>query len=461
MSRQIFIYIALFVAVILVFLWIMQNVFLGLFYELGVRKTMKNCADKITENVVTDFSSEMERYDMSIIVFDRLGNVVESSSYFRNSYLENISPYMRTYLYQMTYENGGERYLRILDQNQLHDAEQKDFERPIRMLYTRISQNDDNLILVEAILSPVNATAEALRVQLTWSSILFLILAAIFAAMISRKISRPLVKINHSAKQLAKGNYHADFNVTGSIEINELADTLDTAAKELSRVDDLRKELLANISHDLRTPLTMITAYAEMMRDLPGEQTPENVQVIIDEANRLNLLVGDLLDLSKLQSGAHNLTKIRFNLTECLRKLMDRYNKLIEQEDYDIRFSFDREVYVYADELKITQAAYNLINNAVNYTGDDKRVDVNQTTENGIVRIEIVDTGDGIPQEKLQYIWDRYYRASDNRHHREKNGSGIGLSIVKEVMELHGAHYGVKSIPGEGSIFWFELQVSK
>ena len=133
--------------------------------------------------------------------------------------------------------------------------------------------------------------------------------------------------------------------------------TLNYAAKELSKVETLRRDLIANVSHDLRTPLTMITGYSEVMRDLPGENTPENVQVIIDEANRLTTLVNDMLDLSKMQSGAQKLSPSFFDLTESVRDILGRYNKLT---DYDIRFTADRDVTVYADELKISQVVYNL-----------------------------------------------------------------------------------------------------
>lgn len=141
----------------------------------------------------------------------------------------------------------------------------------------------------------------------------------------------------------------------------ELAATLNYAAAELSKVEDLRRELIANVSHDLRTPLTMISGYAEVMRDIPGENTPENVQIVIDEANRLTGIVNDLLDLSKLQAGALTLTVSEFNLTEDIRNTLHRYDKLA---DFSFPFTYDRTVYVCADQLKISQVLYNLVNNA-------------------------------------------------------------------------------------------------
>ena len=139
------------------------------------------------------------------------------------------------------------------------------------------------------------------------------------------------------------------------MEVNELNNTLNYAAKELKKVESLQHELIANISHDLRTPLTMITGYGEVMRDLPGENTPENIQIIIDEANRLNMLVTDLLDISKIQSGATTLNCEIFSLTMLIKDMFQRYNKLKEQEGYSLTFEYDEEIFVNADQSKIGQ----------------------------------------------------------------------------------------------------------
>ena len=203
----------------------------------------------------------------------------------------------------------------------------------------------------------------------------------------------------------------------------------------------------------------MIIAYAEVMRDLPGENTPENVQVVIDEAARLTNLVNDMLDMSKLQAGVMVKNAEIYNLTESIETVLERYNKLKEQEGYVIEFDYDRKVYVDADEYKIFQVIYNLINNAINYTGTDKTVRVRQKVVEDRVRIEVEDSGEGIAKEDLPYVWDRYYKV-DKTHKRSVMGTGLGLSIVKNILELHDAAYGVWSEEGKGSIFWFELSLA-
>ena len=316
------------------------------------------------------------------------------------------------------------------------------------------------MILLNASLSPLSATVQTLKAQF-WCIAVILLCGAIFlAVLISRNISRPIERMNAAAKRLAKGKYDADFSVTGFREVMELSDSLTNAAHELSRTDELQKELLANISHDLRTPLTMIVGYSEVMRDLPGENTPENVQVIIDETQRLTALVNDLLDLSKLQAGTRKPQRERFDLTEVIGSVMARYSKLTERDGYRIEVSVDRHVDVLADRTMILQVIYNLINNAINYTGEDKLVRVTQQVlgDSGRVRISVTDHGNGIPPEEIPLIWDRYYKV-DKVHRRATVGTGLGLSIVKQILEEHGTTYGVESKVGEGSTFWFEMKI--
>lgn len=319
-------------------------------------------------------------------------------------------------------------------------------------------QGEECLALVTVKLTPIDATVQTLRVQLVYISVIIIILSLMLAFLISRSVSKSIIKVNESAKELAKGNFDVTFEGRDYREIEQLSDTLNYAATELAKAENLQRELLANVSHDLRTPLTMIIAYSEVMRDLPGENTPENVQVVIEEAQRLTNLVNDMLDISKLQSGVMKLEERTYDLTDSINGVMERYVKLKEQEAYQIQFIYDRHVQVCADEYKIFQVLYNLINNAINYTGADKQVIVEQIVKKEVVRIEVRDTGEGIPEEELENVWERYYKV-DKVHKRAIQGTGLGLSICKNILKLHKAEYGVDSEIGQGSTFWFELRI--
>jgi len=309
-----------------------------------------------------------------------------------------------------------------------------------------------------AMITPVDATVSTLRMQLYIITVIMVLLATLLAIIISKHISNPIEQINQSAKVLAMGNYETEFHGRGFLEIKELSDTLNTAATELSKVERLRRELLANVSHDLRTPLAFIYSYAEMMHDFPNEVTPEQSQIIMDEAKRLTSLVNDMLDISSLESGMAKLNKVNYNLTESLRKTVNRISELVKNDGYQLDFEYNEDVHIFADEVKITQAFYNLLLNAITYSGDDKTVLVRQIIKENMVKIEVIDHGEGISQSDLPYIWERYYKV-DKKHKRPKMGTGLGLSIVKKIIELHGGECGVESELGKGSTFWFQLKL--
>lgn len=477
---KLFVYLAGFTACMLVVLWVFQVIFLDTFYQKIKFSQVEKVAANISRNIDQDdanlaiyLGKTAQQNDMSIQLVTPPITPMVSALVTRDSILENLSPADYYTFYKRAEAANGifyDRFQKVSDREYTYGSAQAGYDRPSSpsdkmesMVYVKLAPLKDGgemMILVDARILPVEATVSTLRVQLILVTLMMLAIALCLAILISRRISSPIIRINQSAKELAKSNYNVHFEDEGYREIAELGETLNYAAAELSKVEGLRRELIANVSHDLRTPLTMISGYGEVMRDLPGENTPENVQIIIDEARRLTSLVNDMLDISKFQSGAQKLHCTRFNLTQAIRDTLGRYNKLTGQDGYVISFASDQEVYVYADELRISQVVYNFINNAITYTGPDKCIYLRQLVEGNSVKIEVRDTGEGIDPDKLQYIWDRYYKV-DKAHKRAQIGTGLGLSIVKSILDLHGARYGVKSKTGEGSIFWFELQIDR
>ena len=231
-------------------------------------------------------------------------------------------------------------------------------------------------------------------------------------------------------------------------------------ANDIQKADKAKRDLISNVSHDLRTPLTMIGGYGEMMIDLPEEKTDENIQVIVDETKRLNALVNDLLDMSRLQDGRIVLHKEVFDISALLKTQLQKYDVYRMQEGYTIESELLDTIYVNADKKRIEQVINNFLNNAVNYGGEAKHIIVREIKKENTVRIEVQDFGEGIDSKDLDNIWDRYYKV-DKEHVRVANGSGIGLNIVKQLLELHGVPYGVKSSKGKGSTFYFEMPIEK
>jgi signal transduction histidine kinase len=195
-----------------------------------------------------------------------------------------------------------------------------------------------------------------------------------------------------------------------------------------------------------------------MMNDFPDEITPDQTRVIMDETTRLTTLVNDVLDISKLESDMERLNISHFSVTQIIEETIARMGELLKNDGFEFDFSYDKNIYVNADKTKIGRVFYNLLINAVNYSGGSRAISVSQTVSGGFIRISVIDSGEGITEDELPFIWDRYYK-SGKKHKRAVTGTGLGLSIVKKIMELHGGGYGVISELGKGSTFWFEIRL--
>jgi len=329
------------------------------------------------------------------------------------------------------------------------------------LLATYVGTSDDPVgyIFIYAFLEPTGTTTQILANIFLMSSLVIILVALVFAVIISSSISKPIINISKSAYKLITGEFDMTSSPHDYSEIVVLTDNLNKASAEISKTEKLRKDLLANISHDLRTPLTMIKAYAEMIRDLSGnnpEKREKHLGVIIDEADRLSLLVNDILNLSKLQSGAIQLDLRKIDFSSQLKEIVSRFVMLDETK---IELICDEEIYINADSKQIGQAVYNLIINAINYSGVDTVTVKLYDIGNDYVRFEVSDKGVGISAEQLPYIWDRYYKVNRSENYkRTVKGTGLGLSIVKGVFECHGFRYGVESTEGAGTTFWFECK---
>ena len=476
LSLKIFRAFAVFTIIILVVLWLFQTVFFGAVYKTVKRRDMKKCTEDISEAVVNGDDSAIreavvsasKKYNCCVSVYSVSGPAGERIAYSHiqtNCMIHNLgSDPLLTELYTNAKEDGFYEKRVEVDFDGSEDIvvpDRSDGSNPSSVIFAKVVEEDgtDYLVLADSEIVPVSATTRVLMYQLIAITAVLAIASAVISAVISKRLSRPIVKMTDEASLLAKGRYDVDFEsgAGGFLEAERLGETLNYAAGELSKLDSMQKELIANISHDLRTPLTMIRGYSEVMRDIPGEMNAENIQVVIDEATRLSSLVSDVLDLSKLTEDGAAIKPERFSLTEAVRETISRYTHLTERDGYRFIFNADCDAVVYADRTRILQVIYNLINNAINYTGEDKTVTVTQTVKGGKVRICVTDTGAGIPEEELPLIWDRFYKVG-GFHNRGKVGSGLGLSIVKNVLLKHNAEFGVTSTVGSGSTFWFELE---
>lgn len=321
------------------------------------------------------------------------------------------------------------------------------------------SGKTDSYLYIMTPLSPTDATVNVLKSQLILVTVIIVIISFLLSFFLARRLSKPIVRIKDSALKLSEGEYDVVFESGDYQEINELSNVLNYTAKELSKNEELRRDLIANVSHDLKTPLTIIKSYAEMITDISGdnkEKREEHLKVIVKETDRLTDLVNDILDLSKMEANTVELEMKEFDIAKTVKKIYEGFKVFSEYKNYNFTLECDDSLIVLGNEGRITQVIYNLIGNAVNYTGEDLKVDIRLFGNDDKVRFEVRDTGKGISKEDMPRVWDRYYKASKTNT-REVNGSGIGLAIVKNVLKLHNADFGAESELNKGSAFWFEM----
>ncbi len=463
----VWLYFMAFAFIILLLLWLFQYFFLEKYYEGAKIRNISSAANDIINAYGTDDQDAVNRTlafdnNLCIIITDEMANVLAYENNLGSfSFLsQNLKDEYGVYLLDLMNE------LESSDETTVAKISRNEGFKSREIFYCTAVYADGSdgqvYVFIESSIEPIDATVNIIRGQLIYITIILFELAFIVTMFISKRISMPITEITETAKKFGEGDYSVEFDVKGYSEIEELSNVLDNAKNEIRKVSDLRKDLIANVSHDLRTPLTMVKAYAEMIRDLSGdnpEKRNEHVQIIIDEADRLSALVNNLLELSKLESGNIELERKNFSIKQKLEDCMTRYSLLIEKDGYDIKLETDEDRQVNADPDKLDQVIYNFINNAVNYSGENKVIRVRQINKENTVRIEVEDKGRGISKELLPKVFDRYYR--DSKVKRDVVGTGLGLSICQQILKLHGFAYGVSSEEGKGSTFWFEADIAK
>lgn len=458
-------YFILFAVIILGLVWLLQVYFLDAYYEDMKLKE----AERMASELVNAFKEDPSLDSFAI----KLNEISQGSdTYIRVETGDGriiVSPSSQIYIYR---SETNKLRIKLLDSefpsyseiipgsNDAKTLSYACFLHKATDRYGNLDAKNSLILYMFSPLFPVQSTISILRTQLTYITIIALLLALSLAVYLAARISKPIRNITESAAEMGRGNYGVQFKGGHYTEITELAETLTEASQELEKSDMYQKDLIANVSHDLKTPLTMIKSYAEMIRDLSGdnkEKRETHLSVIMDEADRLNVLVDDMLVMSRMQQQKIALEKSDFDIDELVRTQLNSYDILSDQEGYKFKYESPGPIIVNGDEAKIHQVISNLINNAVKYCGSDKEIIVNLNRNAKKVRFEVTDHGQGIAPDEINHVWERYYKSSTH-HVRPTEGTGLGLSIVKEILTLHRADYGVDSKLGRGTTFWFELK---
>ncbi len=453
LNSEILKYFLIFSIFILGILWFFQIIFFNSFYRTQKTNDIQVVADKIKRNEANENLEEVINdlaFDKGVCIEITNNNydLLYGSTYFGKGCISSIE---KTYQYKFDFINNGKK-------EETYELTNPKFNN--NTLVHALKLKNNQYVFINTSLEPVDGIVPLIRKELIVITGISFLLSFILAYFISNHIAKPIKEMGEEAGKLAKGNYKVEFDENNKIlELKELSSILNLTKNELQKTEELRRDLMANVSHDLKTPLTMIKAYAEMSKDLHQdnkEKQEEDMNIIIQETDRLTILVNDILELSKMESIEENLSLEKFDLIELIDTIIARYNVLNELEKYTFKFIHkESSIQIKADKKRLEQVIYNLLNNAINYTGEDNLVTIKVTKKESII-VEIIDTGKGIKKEDIPYIWDKYYK-NKKKHKRNLIGTGLGLSIVKKILEEHHFTYGVKTKKEKGTTFYFEI----
>lgn len=436
---------------VLLLLWFCQVVFLKYTYQDYQIQNMNQLASSIQRSSFVDLNNTLEEvaYENEVCIeyYSNAGNIYYYNTMMNGCALgKNNQEILKT-------ENS---FIQSDLASDTYKVINKEYEVQAFLYGIKI---DSGNVFLYSTLEDVSGANTVLKNQLIYLTIIAIIFACTISYFLSRKITDPILDITDKARKLGSSPT-ISFPDYGVLEVDELAQVLTNAQVEMVKTDELRRDLMANVSHDLKTPLTMIKAYAEMVRDISYKDEKKRIEhcdIIMDEVDRLNILVNDILTLSKMQANADGIQLTRFDLVKEIETIVKRYEIIKETENYHFVLDLPSKAIVSADQKKLNQVIYNLINNAINYTGDDKTVTIRVKKEKDSYLVEIIDTGKGIKKEDIAFIWDKYYK-NDKNHRRNVVGTGLGLSIVKSILEAHHFQYGVKSIVNKGTTFYFYVK---
>lgn len=315
-------------------------------------------------------------------------------------------------------------------------------------------------VLIRYDISEVKASLESITL-IVLLIVLFGVLAAVLTTYwFTGSIVRPFRQVNEIVQQYSKGEYNVRIPISDTQEATQLALSFNAMADQLNDLENTRRSFVANVSHELRSPLTSMRGFLEAMQDgtIEPSERDQYIDIVLSETKRMTTMVNDLLDLARIESGKTALNLEIFDINELIRRTLITFEARISEQkmDVDIRFATE-QCFVEADSAQISQVLRNLIDNAIKYSGGSTQIRLSTYTLRREVFVTVQDFGRGIPEEDTPHIFDRFYKV-EKAHTPREGGTGLGLSIVKKIIDQHGQRISVKSALGKGTTFTFTLR---
>lgn len=484
-KRQIaFIFIAVMAGTIIL-CWIINNSFLENFYIQNKESAINDAYLRINKVAASgdisseDFGLELRKicdmYNISILIVDAQSNTIKASMW-------DVEKLMRR-----LYDNffNPDKNIEYLEETEnYHLATVMDKITMTEYLEMWGILDNGNLFLIRSPLESIRDSVKIANRFLAYVGLVATIISAVLIWLVTTRITRPIMELKEISKKMAELNFETKYESNGKNEIdllgehmNALSATLErtiselkTANNELKRdiekkeqIDEMRKDFLSNVSHELKTPIALIQGYAEGLREGINDDAESRefyCDVIMDEAGKMNNMVKKLLDLNQLEFGNDVVTMERFDIVALIQNFLLSAEILINQNGVKVKLDRSEPIYVWADEFKTEEVVRNFFSNAMNHVNGEKIIEIRYkiyTIENANkVRVSVFNTGEPIPEESLPHIWEKFYKV-DKARTREYGGSGVGLSIVKAIMDSMNQQYGVINYTN-GVEFWFELE---
>lgn len=461
----------LLVVCMLLLLWLFQIVFLEKFYMTMQINKLETRSEEIVSNL------ENQEGDLSHNQVMNIVDDLETFVYTYNTSLQIVDAKGEA-IFQIDDNNDQpfsgmlrRQNLQILNNTLKGEKARSLFKHPrfdtdYLILGIPIISNDmkdvQGALLIMSTMAPVLDTAEIIKHQLIYITAILLLIAFGIAYMISYHLSRPIMKINRAAQEIAQGKWDIHMDKMGVDEIGQLADTIKNMAASLKKTDRLRKELIGNISHELRTPLSLIRGYAETIRDISGHEQVKregHLEIIIDESERLGRLIDDILKLSQLEVDGVKLNQGPIDVKVLLESIKNRFMDMAQKKAIRLEMKLDEELFGFGDYKRIEQVMINLMGNAFNHTHSKGEILIKAIAMKDYINIEVINEGDKINEKDIEHIWERYYQVNQTTGENPV-GSGLGLAIVKTILQAHDVVFGAKSKDDGSTIFWFQLKSS-
>ena len=464
--------------------WLLNTVFLEGYYVRSKQKLLVNgftridraCAEDDLESA--DFSIEFDKIcsnsNITILIIDSDGNVVKSSA--RDT--EAIRDQFMAAIFGTV--NGGANGIAAGDNYKIIRQTDERLQAEYYVLWGILP--DGNLIMMRTPLESIRESVTISNRFLTYVGLVAIVLSAITVAFVTKRVTMPILELTEISRRMIGLDFDAKYHGTGKNEVdqlgehmNQLSETLERTISELksannelkldnerkTEIDEMRKEFLSNVSHELKTPLALIQGYAEGLQEcINDDEESRNFycDVIIDEADKMNQMVKKLLTLNQLEFGNDTVTIERFDMTELIHGVLGASSILLEQNGITAEFTETEPMYVWADEFKIEEVMTNYLSNAIHHADFEKKISIYYTKKEDCVRVSVFNTGVPIPEADLPNLWIKFYKV-DKARTREYGGSGIGLSIVKAIMDSLHRECGV--INHENGVeFWMELDIN-